>query len=103
MVFPHLPMVFPTSFGPTDLADPADISRHGSPPAVGDLELPMSLAPWRQTCSVFFRQIRKVMSYDLRNPKNIEASGWCLNIPSGERLHFAMERSTIFHGKIHYK
>ena len=24
------------------------------------------------------------------------------NVPSGERLHFAMERSTIFNGKIHY-
>ena len=24
------------------------------------------------------------------------------SLPSGERLHFAMERSTIFHGKIHY-
>ena len=23
-------------------------------------------------------------------------------LPSGERSHFAMERSTIFHGKIHY-
>ena len=23
-------------------------------------------------------------------------------LPSGERLHFVMERSTIFHGKIHY-
>ena len=25
-----------------------------------------------------------------------------LVVPSGKRLHFAMERSTIFHGTIHY-
>ena len=83
LVFPwffHIFYVYPTSKGqPT--SDPADIL----PPAVGDLELPMSLAPWRQTCSVFsagkFVKSCPTIS-EIQKTLRLQVGAWAYHLPS---------------------
>jgi hypothetical protein len=75
MVFPHL-LCLPYIEGPTDFRP----SRHFATCRRRSRTPHVSGAMASDMFCFFGWEIRKVMSYDLRNPKNIEASGWCLNI-----------------------